>query len=373
MGTFSLFLESFDTSKLSLFGDSVLVSEIGLDFGESENVGGGGTCAFFRVATTGLRGIKATGFEVFCVGLISADCLARPFENVGAVGLCGFTEIFVVSVTNSGSKLFDSKYFSSIDSVDGDDFITLTILRGRGRFIILGLQSVVSSPGIMDKLFKRGLRQLRLTQRIIAPKRELEVLDKNEIRKKVQSLHEFEEDLEEWGVGSKFQMEAFQLDEPQSKVKKASDTINDLKMESIIKFISESSASDNIKLYQPDEGDSEKLPQLILSLPSTPSRRALLQSILIACKPLFPKRHIAVDGDTEKKADWIVIDLKSVIVHIFDPQTRIEVDLDGKLEKELGSRPDDSLPTFINNFTNSLPRSIASRPNFVEKYLKNKQ
>ena len=99
----------------------------------------------------------------------------------------------------------------------------------------------------------------------------------------------------------------------------------------------------------------------------------MLQSILMACKPLFPKRRISVDGDGEKKADWIVIDLKSVIVHIFDPQTRIEVDLDGKLEKELGSRPDESLTTFISNFTNSLPRSIASRPNFIEKYIKNKQ
>lgn len=223
----------------------------------------------------------------------------------------------------------------------------------------------------MDKLLKRGLRQLRLAYRI-NENRKLEPINKEEIRKKVQSLHEFEEDLEEWGVGSKFQMEAFQLETSKTEAKKIS-CVNDLKIESIIKLISETSTLDNLKLYQPNQDDPEKVPQIVLSLPSTPARRALLQSVLTAFKPLFPKRSIAVDGESDKKADWIVIDLKTVLLHIFDPQTRLEVDLDGKLEKEIGSRPDESLPTFIENLRNSLPRSIASRPNFIEKFLKNKQ
>lgn len=223
----------------------------------------------------------------------------------------------------------------------------------------------------MDKLLKRGLRQLRLAYRI-NENRKLEPINKEEIRKKVQSLHEFEEDLEEWGVGSKFQMEAFHLEPSKTETKKIP-FVNDLKIESIIKFISETSISDNLKLYQPTQADPEKVPQIVLSLPSTPARRALLQSVLTAFKPLFPKRSIAVDGESDKKADWIVIDLKTVLLHIFDPQTRLEVDLDGKLEKEIGSLPDESLPTFIENLRNSLPRSIASRPNFIEKFLKNKQ
>lgn len=212
---------------------------------------------------------------------------------------------------------------------------------------------------------------MRLAYRI-NENRKLEPINKEEIRKKVQSLHEFEEDLEEWGVGSKFQMEAFQLEPSKTDTKKIT-FVNDLKIESIIKFISETSTSDNIKLYQPTQADPEKVTQIVLSLPSTPARRALLQSILTAFKPLFPKRSIAVDGESDKKADWIVIDLKTVLLHIFDPQTRHEVDLDGKLEKEIGSRPDESLSTFIENLRNSLPRSIASRPNFIEKFLKNKQ
>ena len=229
----------------------------------------------------------------------------------------------------------------------------------------------------MDKLLKRGLRQLRLIYRINDKSKKFEPINKEEIRKKVQSLHEFEEDLEEWGVGSKFQMEAFKLETSKTESQNESKNIicvNDLKIESIIKFISDSSASDNLKLYQQQpQDDPEKVTQIVLSLPSTPARRALLQSILTAFKPLFPKRNIAIDGDSEKKADWIVIDLKTVLIHIFDPQTRLEVDLDGKFEKELETRPDESLPTFIKNLSNSLPRSIASRPNFIEKFLKNKQ
>lgn len=222
----------------------------------------------------------------------------------------------------------------------------------------------------MDKLLKRGLRQLRLAYRITEKSRikSLEPINKAEIRKKVQSLHEFEEDLEEWGVDSKFQMEAFQLETPKTE-SKTKNIPNDIKIESILKFISESKTADNLKLYQA----TDKVPQIVLSLPSTPARRALLQSILKAFKPLFPKRNIPVDGENDKKADWLVIDLKTVLVHIFDPQTRLEVDLDGKFEKELEARPDESLPTFIKNLSNSLPRSIASRPNFIEKFLKNKQ
>jgi ribosomal silencing factor RsfS len=223
----------------------------------------------------------------------------------------------------------------------------------------------------MDKLIKRGLRNLRLIYRINEKKR-LEPINKEEIRKKVQSLHEFEEDLEEWGVGSKFQMEAFQL-ETSKKESKALTSVSDLKIESIMKLISETSVSENLKFYESSQNEPEKVPQIVLSLPSTPSRRALLHSVLTAFKPLFPKRKISVDGGSEKKADWIVIDLKTVLVHIFDPQTRLEVDLDGKLETEFRTRPDESLPTFMENLSNSLPRSIASRPNFIEKFLKNKK
>lgn len=223
----------------------------------------------------------------------------------------------------------------------------------------------------MDKLFKRGLRQLRLNVHV-RPHKKYEPIDRVKIREKVQSLHAFDEnDLDELGTVSKFNMEAFKSDVPRSE--KVVSVVNDFEIASVIKFISESCTSDNLKLYTPLQDDPERVSQLVLSLPSSPARRALLQSFLTNFKPLFPKRRITVDGDSDKKSDWIVVDLKTVFVHIFDPQTRLEVDLDGKLEMEYNARPDDSLPTFIGNLSKSLPRSIASRPNFIEKYIKNKQ
>lgn len=224
-------------------------------------------------------------------------------------------------------------------------------------------------------MFKRGLRQLRLKLKSSRTTQQetIQLINKAEIRKKVQSLHEFEEDsFEEWGVNSKFHLEAFKLDfEPKGRGKECA-VPDDLSIESILKFINESSASENVKLYKSDESNPNQVPQIVLSLPSTPARKSLLQSILKTFKPMFPKRSIPVDGEGEKTADWIVIDLKSAIVHIFDPKTRLEIDLDGKLQAETALKSEDSLPKFIEALSKSLPRSIASRPNFIDKFNKSK-
>ena len=227
---------------------------------------------------------------------------------------------------------------------------------------------------INTSIFKRGLRQLRL--KLQSPSiSNKKIVDRIAIRKKVLSLHEFESADDEtisdsdWGVGSKFQMEAFQFNEPTKKISRIVNVPCDNSLESILKFINESSETDDLRIYKYEEdSDSDKVPQIILTLSSTPSRRALLESILKAFKPLFPKRTIAVDGESDKKADWIVIDLKKVLIHIFDPQTRLEVDLDDKLKCEIGMKLDNSLPKFMANLSNSLPRSIASRPNFIDKF-----
>ena len=216
---------------------------------------------------------------------------------------------------------------------------------------------------MLDKLLKRGLRQLRLKGRVTPKRADSLLIDKNEIRKKVQSLHEIEEEPVEWGVGSKFQMEAFAQFEEKPAAKEINLTVSDTNPDTIIKFIKESSASENLKVYKSEN----EVMQVILSLSSVPARRSLLQSILKSFKPLFPKRCICVDGDSDKKAEWIVIDLKTVIVHIFDPPVRTEIDLDAKLENEIGMKPENT-KDFLNNFANSLPRAIASRPNFIEKF-----
>ena len=71
----------------------------------------------------------------------------------------------------------------------------------------------------------------------------------------------------------------------------------------------------------------------------------------------------------DKKAEWIVIDLKRVIVHIFDPQIRSEINLDGKLEAEMTLMKSEDDPTdFMNKLFNSLPAlSLADRI-FIEKF-----
>lgn len=224
---------------------------------------------------------------------------------------------------------------------------------------------------MLDKLLTRGLRQLRLKVRFRPKVEDSVIIDRVAIRKKVQSLHEIEEEPVEWGVGSKFHLEAFSqfsLEESQSPLSSKCAIASDSNLDTIIKFIEDSSAAEDLKIYT-----SSDVTQVILSLSSVPARRALLQSILKSFKPLFPKRCISVDGDADKKAEWLVIDLKRTIVHIFDPRIRLEIDLDGKLESEIGMKPE-SQAEFLHKFTNSLPRAIASRPNLIEKFrLKTKQ
>ena len=252
----------------------------------------------------------------------------------------------------------------------------------------------------MDKIIKRGLRQLKTGFNTLENyrKRNLIKIDKNEIRKKVQSLHEVDEfEFEEWGVGSKFRMEAFEIDQDnQIQGVKEKDSfkalkVTDLKTESIVKFVCEAADSSgggcgDLKIYEsksrsgPGSIDDEmdKSIHVLFSSPSTPSRRAILQTILTEFKPLFKDRRIAVDGAKDKKADWIVIDLKGVVVHIFDADTRASVDLDGKLEKEMNEVNEDAdegkiISYLMDSIKNSLPRAIASRPNFIEKYLKSRR
>lgn len=226
---------------------------------------------------------------------------------------------------------------------------------------------------MFDKLlFKRGLRQLRLK----IPLNRATLIDKDKIRKKVQSLHDFEtEEIEGWGVGSKFHLDAFQLNEPKSIPTVSTSAPCDYNFETILKFINESCVSENLKVYRfENEGESDKVPQIVLSLPSTPARKSLFQSILSNFKPLFPRRSISVDGDSDKNAEWIVIDLKTVLVHIFDPQIRLDIDLDGKLQLEIGMKCEDnvSISEFFDTFCNSLPRSIANRSNLIDKFNKRK-
>lgn len=221
----------------------------------------------------------------------------------------------------------------------------------------------------MDKVFKRGLRQLKIFQR-----KRLQPIDKEKIRKKVQSLYEFDEgDVDEVAALSKFNMEAFKSDVP--RFEKIITKVNDFEIETVMNFINESCTCDNLKLYRPRQDDPQRVSQLVLSLSNSPARRALLQSILTNFKGFFPERRISVDGNCNKRdSDWIVIDLKTVFVHIIDPKTRIEMNLDEKFERAYSNcKPEDqSLPNLMESLKKSLPRSIASRPNFIEKYIKSK-
>lgn len=272
-------------------------------------------------------------------------------------------------------KSDEFKNFSSFSSVEfsfeGEVLITLIILRGRGLFIIIKLGCILAPVPRMDKLLKRGLRQLRLKIRYKPDSSNQVIIDKIKIREKVQSLHEFEEEPEEWGVGSKFNLEVLGLMEPKSIISKDKIPVSDAKIETVLRFIQESSESENLKVYN-NPIESGKVPQIVLSLSSVPARRNLLKSLLTSFKPLFPKRFIPVDGETDKNAEWIIIDMKSVLVHIFDPKIRLEIDLDGKLEKEIGMKSEDP-SEFMTNFINSIPRNIASRPNFIDKFLIKKQ
>ncbi len=232
---------------------------------------------------------------------------------------------------------------------------------------------VPGSFWMLDHILRRGLRQLKRTQSNILQeyrKSKLVKLDRAEIRKKVQSLHDYNES-EEWGVGSKFNMDAFELS-PKLSHSTPFSPPTDVQVETIISFIQNSSASEdeNLKLYHFSPNDPSRVTNILLSLSSSSSRRARLQTILTGFKPLFPKRDIPVDGDTGSKSDWIVIDLKSAIVHIFDPQTRAVVDLDSKLKKEAELSEDADDFDFESKFSKSIPRNIASRPNFIDKYLK---
>ena len=128
---------------------------------------------------------------------------------------------------------------------------------------------------INTSIFKRGLRQLRL--KLQSPSiSNKKIVDRIAIRKKVLSLHEFESADDEtisdsdWGVGSKFQMEAFQFNEPTKKISRIVNVPCDNSLESILKFINESSETDDLRIYKYEEdSDSDKVPQIILTLSST--------------------------------------------------------------------------------------------------------
>lgn len=65
-----------------------------------------------------------------------------------------------------------------------------------------------------------------------------------------------------------------------------------------------------------------------------------------------------------KDADWIVIDLVVAMVHIFDPQARLEYDLDSKLAE--ARKGEETAEEVLEGLSNSLPRKIAGDPSRPE-------
>lgn len=247
----------------------------------------------------------------------------------------------------------------------------------------------------MDKLFKRGLRQGKFNGFNFLKsyrKSQLPQLDRIAIRQSVQNMYECDDDSADWnwGVGSKFQLEAFEIKNRNVNEKDVTDTdvdklnVNtttlqptDTNLETIMQFLTEVSSRSvetNLKVYTPSENDSSQVAHIVLELASIHSRRSLLQTILTAFKPIFPKRFIPVDGATGKSFDWIVIDLKSTCIHIFDPKVRHEVNLDNKLQLESSAKgvehydADHSSKLFIKNYESSIPKSMASRTNLIDKF-----
>lgn len=200
-----------------------------------------------------------------------------------------------------------------------------------------------------------------------------EAFQKLEARKKVQNLYDWEEDNVE-ASESKFYMEAFQNDQPEKIECPNLKIVENLSVESIINFLNESCSAIDLKVYS---SSSVPIPnqnaQIVLSLPNSAVRRSLMFSILKSFKHIFPKRFIPIDGDTDKSAEWIVMNLTAATVHIMDPQYRKYVDLDGKFDDESCPRLDDEVPQFLDKFAKNPPRSISRKPNFIEKFMKNKE
>ena len=225
----------------------------------------------------------------------------------------------------------------------------------------------------LDKLLRRGLRNLKLIRNDNAKNSKFlnSFVDKFEARKKVQSLYDWDE--EKFDVTeSKFNMEAFHTNEPENIDRKNLQIIKELSVPSIINFININCSADNLKLYLRSTSVSSQDAQIILSLPNATFRRSLMLSIVKSFKHLFPKRFIQIDGEKDKNVEWIVINLKVATVHIMDPEYRNGIGLDEKFEAELLPGPVDDIPQFLDKFTKNPPYSISRKPNFIEKFIKNR-
>ncbi len=179
----------------------------------------------------------------------------------------------------------------------------------------------------MIKRFLRTARSLKCLQEIrrnCQPK-----LSKEKIGQRIQSLYTDYEVEESSRSFTKNLADASELLQP-----------NDSSPLSIIHFIKTNIRFENMLIY---EGS---VPSVVFTINSSVSRKAAAESIIKTFKPFFTKRYIPTDGLTTKVVDWIVLDLKTIIIHIFEPQKRTEVDLDTILTEKNNVLVVDDLNSF---------------------------
>ena len=142
-------------------------------------------------------------------------------------------------------------------------------------------------------------------------------LDRGAIRKRVQAL--FECDVEEGDApGAKLPLSKVETDRFVPSPTLSVDGIKDyicanFKVEDL-----------NVVINRTDSAVASA--HIILSSPQVSWRKGLKESLLQAYRPLCPKRHVPVEADGD--CSWIVLDICGIFVHIFDPATRLEVNLD---------------------------------------------
>lgn len=210
---------------------------------------------------------------------------------------------------------------------------------------------------------QRSLQELRLAS--------LPRVDREAVRRRVEQLFDGGDEEQ-----SRFDLSVFQSSEAAPLTRKQVPVV-ELSVDGIAAFVKQIGGCQSCAVYVPAREESDaslevssavRPSHIVLDILHVGARRALLAALLQSYKPLVANRQIPVDGAASDEADWIIADLGIAFVHIFDPQTRAEIDFDGKLAAESLTRAPTSLDGFVGGFSESLPRLIASRSNFIDRY-----
>jgi ribosomal silencing factor RsfS len=123
-----------------------------------------------------------------------------------------------------------------------------------------------------------------------------------------------------------------------------------------------------IAVYTSERTYLEKLTlaQIVLQLDSNRERVTLAESLIKQFRSLV-KGAIGHEGLDTKDVDWVVIDLKVAMVHIFSPEARLEYAIDEKLRMETERMEEDSPDMILERYSKSLSRKTAGDPMRVDQ------